>query len=379
MGAPGSRDDVTTTDTAAIVGGGTAASFGKLPERTVVDLAAEALGNALDDAGLTRDELDGLVSNVGTPLTHNYDRLTEALGLDVDLAAQYWSHGRWAGSALQYAAMAVRAGLADYVAVGLGLQFNTLRQFGGETGVGLAEVGSVSEHAERPWYGTTAPVGASALATRYYMERYGATGADLSHVAVTFRHNAGLDPRSHFTEPIDVTDHQASPYVVDPLRRLDCAPLSDGGAYVVVTSAANAETTASEPAYVTAMRGLPAGPENPLFGRGWASVPTASTSTTRAVPTTCTRAPASPATTWTRSTSTTGSRRTSGSRSNASASAHRARPSATSARRVSNSTHCSRSTPTADFTRTGTSRPGTTSSRCTTSSGGQPATASSTT
>jgi acetyl-CoA acetyltransferase len=257
---------MTPTDTAAVIGGGTTAAFGKFPDRTVTDLAAEALANALDDAGLARDELDGLVSNLGEPLTHNYDRLTEALGLDVDFVGQFWSHGRFAGSALQYAAMAVQAGLAEYVAVGVGLQFSALGQYGGETNVSLAEGGSVSEHAERPWYGMTAPAGANALATRYYMERYGATGADLAHVGVTFRYNAGLDPRSHFSDPIDVADHQASPYVVEPLRRLDCAPLSDGGAYVIVTSAANAET-ADDPAFVAAMRGLPAGPENPLFAR----------------------------------------------------------------------------------------------------------------
>lgn len=250
-----------------VIGAGTTERFGKQPDRSILGLAAEALKDAVDDTGIGRDELDGLVTNMGSPLSRHYDRLCEALNLDVRFAAQYWAHGRWVGSGLQHAAMAVREGLADYVAVGLGLKFNAVEQMGGNESVSLSEIGSISEHSERPWYGMTAPAGGNALATRYYMEKYGATSEDLAHVSKTFREHAALHPRSHFSELIGIDDHQASRYIVDPLRLLDCAPLTDGGAYVVVTAAELADSLPNDPAYLASMEGLHAGRENHLFAR----------------------------------------------------------------------------------------------------------------
>lgn len=250
-----------------IVGAGATEEFGVFPDRTKLDLAAEALGNAMDDAGIDRHDLDGLVTNMREPLANNYDRLAEALALEVEFTAQYWSHGRWVATCLQHAAMAVRAGLADYVATGLGLKFNAVSQVGGRERVSLSEIGSISEFSERPWYGFTAPVGGNALAARYYMEKYGASGEDLAHVAKTFRDHAALHPRSHFSDPMTIEDHQASRYIVDPLRLFDCAPLTDGGAFVIVTTAEKARALGSGHVEIAGMQGLPAGRNGYLFAR----------------------------------------------------------------------------------------------------------------
>ncbi len=258
---------MTVADNPAIVGAGTTDRYGKFPDRTRLDLAAEALAAALDDAGLAKGELDGMVMNMGYPIATNYDRLCEALGLELRFVDQKWSHGRWVGPTLCHAAMAVEAGLADFVAAGLGLKFTESGGLGGEHDTSLTEVGSLSEHFTRPWYGMTAPVGGNALATRYYMERYGAESADLAHVAVQFREHAALDDRSQYTDAIDVDDHQASPWIVEPLRLYDCAAVSDGGAYVIVTSAERADSCDSDPAYITAMEGLHAGREEYVFSR----------------------------------------------------------------------------------------------------------------
>lgn len=253
--------------TPVIAGVGRTETFGELSDRSILGLTAEALGNALENTGIDRTDLDGLVTNMGSPLSRHYDRICEALALDVQFAAQYWAHGRWVGTCLQQAAMAVREGLAEYVAVGLGLKFNAVSQMGGNESVGLSEIGSISEHSERPWYGMTAPAGGNALATRYYMEKYGATSEDLAHVSKTFREHAALDPRSHFSDPIEVVDHQESPYIVEPLRLFDCAPLSDGGTYLIVTTEENAESLPNPPAYFAAMEGLHGGRNNHLFAR----------------------------------------------------------------------------------------------------------------
>lgn len=253
--------------TPVIAGVGRTETFGEQPDRSILGLTAEALQNALQDTGIERDELDGLVTNLGSPLSRNYDRVCEALGLDVRFAAQYWAHGRWVGSCLQHAAMAVQAGLAEYVAVGSGLKFSEVPGVGVNESVSLSEIGSISEHSERPWYGMTAPVSGNALATRYYMEKYGATSEDLAHVSKTFREHAALDPRSHYTDPLSVVDHQDSAHIVDPLRLYDCAPLTDGGVYLVITTEENAQSLPNQPAHVAAMEGLHGGRNNHLFAR----------------------------------------------------------------------------------------------------------------
>lgn len=255
------------TNKPAIIGAGTTAEFGKLPDRTRLSLAAEALGNALDDAGLAKEELDGIVMNMGYPLAMHYDRLCEALDLDVRFVDQKWTHGRWIGTTLIQAAMAVEAGVADYVAAGLGLKFNAIPQVGGGVETSLSEIGSLSEHFERPWYGMTAPAAGNALSTRYYMERYGADSEDLAHVSKTLREHASMDPRSHYSEPFTIEEHQNSRWIVEPLHLLDCAAVSDGGAYVIVTSAENAASVANDSAYIAAMEGLHAGRNEYLFSR----------------------------------------------------------------------------------------------------------------
>lgn len=255
------------TDNPAIVGSGTTKTFGKLEDRSRLSLAAEALGNALDDAGLGKSELDGIVMNMGYPLATHYDRLCEALGLEVRFVDQKWTHGRWVGGTLRHAAMAVEAGLADYVAAGIGLKFNAIPQVGGGIETSLSEIGSLSEHYQRPWYGMTAPVAGNALSTRYYMEKNGATSRDLAHVAKTFREHASMDPRSHYTEPFSIEEHQNSRWIVEPLHLYDCAAVSDGGAYLIVTSAENAASMTNEPAHFAAMEGLHAGRDEYLFSR----------------------------------------------------------------------------------------------------------------
>src|SRR3954452_4221975 len=75
--------------------------------RSPLDLSAQALRLALDDAGLAESEVEGLFSNVGAPLAGDYDLLAEALGLSTRCAVQTWSHGRFVGTAVQAAVQAV--------------------------------------------------------------------------------------------------------------------------------------------------------------------------------------------------------------------------------------------------------------------------------
>jgi hypothetical protein len=143
---------------AAIVGIGTS-RFGRgLPE-SQLKLAAIAFNAALADAGLERSDVDGLSIHLGWPLGPDYDRVAEAFGLDIRYVNQSWLHGRFITNALQHAALAVSAGLADVVACVTAVSFTRERGFLGGPGdiEGNREEGGT--HGEAPPYGLTAPAG----------------------------------------------------------------------------------------------------------------------------------------------------------------------------------------------------------------------------
>ena len=102
-------------DKAAIAGAGNSA-YGRRLIRSPIDLAADAIANALDDAGLRRDDLDGLIVSFGSPIGADGDTLAQLLGLKLRSYNQTWAHGRFTASCIQWAAMMVNAGFADAVA-----------------------------------------------------------------------------------------------------------------------------------------------------------------------------------------------------------------------------------------------------------------------
>ena len=98
----------------------------------------------------------------------------------------------------------------------------------------LAEAGPVHPDLERP-YGPSVP-SMFATVARAHMDRYGTSGDHLAAVAIQNRKAAAGHPNAHYREPIDVDAYRASRMIADPLRLLDCAPVSDGGGAIVVTA-----------------------------------------------------------------------------------------------------------------------------------------------
>jgi acetyl-CoA acetyltransferase len=98
----------------------------------------------------------------------------------------------------------------------------------------LAEAGPVHPDLERP-YGPSVPAMFATVA-RAHMQRYGTTADHLAAVAMQNRNAAAQHPNAHYREAIDLAAYHESRMIADPLRLLDCAPVSDGGGAVVVTA-----------------------------------------------------------------------------------------------------------------------------------------------
>jgi acetyl-CoA acetyltransferase len=237
----------------AIAGIG-ASEFSKESGRTELGLAAEAVSAALRDAGLSPADVDGMVTFT---LDFNDEiEVARVLGVgDLRFFSRIPHGGGAACGAVAHAAMAVASGMADVVVCYRSLNGRSWRRYGAG---GLAQRQAVptADMVQYSWYlpfGLITPASWVAMFSRRYMHQYGVTGEDLGRVTVSARRYAATNPAAHFFErPLTLEEHQASRWVVEPLRVLDCCQESDGAVAVVVTSTERAADLRQAPAVIRA-------------------------------------------------------------------------------------------------------------------------------
>lgn len=188
--------------------------------------AAEAFRRSLDDCGLARDDVDGLVT--GWPVIQT-ERAGEVLGIN-----PRWSLQADAVNAIQAAVMAIATGMAEVIALVYGNdQRSAGTQYGGTKAMGTEQFLAYDYHA--PW-GLTSQGALYALTHRRYMHDTGATEADMGQVAVATRAWASLNPNAIQRKPITTDDYLASRWICEPLRMLDYCLVNDGGVALIITS-----------------------------------------------------------------------------------------------------------------------------------------------
>ncbi len=224
--------------------------FSKESGRSELQLTCEAVKSALDDAGLTPADVDGLV----TFTLDSSEELEVARNLGIPRLSVFtrvpYGGGAAAGTVAQ-AAFAIAAGAAEVVVC--------YRAFNERSGLRFGDMGR-SITTMPPWldwyapFGLLTPAAWVALHARRYMHEYGVTNEDFGTIAVVDRKHAATNPDAWFYErPITIEDHQASRWIVEPvLRLLDCCQESDGGVAIVVTSTDRARDLRQPPALITA-------------------------------------------------------------------------------------------------------------------------------
>jgi acetyl-CoA acetyltransferase len=205
---------------AAIVGIG-ATDFSKDSGRSELRLAAEAVLDALDDAGLTPADVDGLT-------TFTMDSNTEvavarAAGIgELKFFSKIHYGGGAACATVQQAAMAVATGVA-------------------------------ADNSFSYPHGLSTPAAQVAMIAQRYMHMSGATSRDFGVISVADRKHAAKNPKAYFYEkPITIEDHQNSRWIAEPLRLLDCCQETDGAVAIVVTSIERAKNLKHRPAIIEA-------------------------------------------------------------------------------------------------------------------------------
>jgi acetyl-CoA acetyltransferase len=259
---------VTALPPVAIVGVGTI-GCGTFEHDSLASLANRALADALTDCGLERHEIDGLFVHIGSPRGLDYDELALLLGLEIELAAQTWSHGRFGATVIGTACMALQCGLID-VALCVGAFKNSPFSRIGTTGSigfheGMRE--GAGPHAETPYVGMAAPAAGAAMSTRRYLDTYGIDREQLGAVAVAQREAARHNPHAVMRKPLSRADYEQSRYVIEPLRLFDCSVPTDTAVALLLARADRARSLAQPPVWVLAFQGVHAGPNEFIFGQ----------------------------------------------------------------------------------------------------------------
>jgi acetyl-CoA acetyltransferase len=209
------------------------------PGLSELDLIAQASVRALADAGLTKDDVDGLfVSSLQypTPTLH----AAEYLGI----RPAYSDSSNIGGAAfvlhLLHALAAIESGVIETALIAYG---STMRSSGG-----YATTNRLSPYEEpyRPRW----PVSMYALVATRHMHQYGTTREQLAQVAVAARRWAQLNPSAFMRDELTVDDVLSSRMISSPLTVRDCCLVTDGGGAVVVTSAERARSLAKDPVFV---------------------------------------------------------------------------------------------------------------------------------
>jgi len=208
---------------------------------SAMEIMANSVHDALEDAGIKLNEVDGVFAATAFHSMAAMS-LSEYLGLKPKFADGSQIGGSSFLSHILTAALALDAGLINVAVVAYGSNQKSIG--------GFKTISEAMPYEAQ--YEPRMPVTAYALAAKRYMHEFGASRHDLANVAVSARDWALLNPRAYTYDkgPLTVEDVLSARPIVDPLGKLDCCLVTDGGAAVVMTRSDRAKDTKNTPIYL---------------------------------------------------------------------------------------------------------------------------------
>jgi acetyl-CoA C-acetyltransferase len=203
----------------------------KADDKSLAQLHAEVARGALQDAGLTKNDVDGYFCAGDAPGLGGL-AMADYMGLRLRHMDTTETGGSSYVIHVAHAAQAIAAGKCNVALITLA---GRPRAEGMATGTAPRNYGATTPDVpfELP-YGPNV-VNQYAMCAMRHMHEYGTTSAQLAWIKVAASHHAQHNPHAMLREVVTVDDVLASPMIADPLRRLDCCVISDGGGAVVVT------------------------------------------------------------------------------------------------------------------------------------------------
>ena len=212
---------------------------------TPLQAIAHTAKAALDEAGLSFDDVDGVLTAGSWAVPGPGQMPTATLSEYLGLRPRFSSGLNVGGSSFEihigHAVTAIQAGLCDVAIILFGStqRFERSRSLGGRPAF-------LNMQYDTP-YGLPAPLGSYAMAAMRHMHEYGTTSEQLAEIAVSTRKWAQLNPAAMMRDPLTVDDVMASPVIADPLHLRDCCLVTDGAGAIVLTTAERARDLPSQP------------------------------------------------------------------------------------------------------------------------------------
>ena len=218
--------------------------FSKSSGKTVLQLATEACKKAIEDSGISMQDVDGVLSFSALNDSVSSEAVATALGLPKQNYIVNFNTGGQAPSLLvMMAASAIESGMAENVLI-----FRALNGRSGKRIGGMQVFGDASQF--RDPVGYTGQPSYFAMWARRYMIETGATWEDIAAVPIAQRKYAEWNERAIIREPLTLESYLESPYIVEPFRRPDCTTEVDGACAILVTSADNARQMNPDPVII---------------------------------------------------------------------------------------------------------------------------------
>ena len=204
----------------------------KADDKSLAQLHAELAKGALEDAGLTRADVDGYFCAGDAPGLGPLS-MTDYLGLKLRHMDSTDSGGSSYIIHVGHAAEAIAAGKCSVALITLA---GRPRSEGQATGTAQRSAGGNAPDVqfENPYGPATANM--YAMCAMRHMYQYGTTSEQLAWIKVAASHHAQHNPHAMLRNVVTVEDVVNSPMIADPLHRLDCCVISDGGGAIIVAS-----------------------------------------------------------------------------------------------------------------------------------------------
>jgi acetyl-CoA acetyltransferase len=237
-------------DTCAIVGVGNS-RLGKVPGVSSLDLLLEAMRNAIDDAGVKKSDIDGIVCRGPDEVYSHHQHVGERLGVDARFSTTPTNGGASQIMSIALAVMAIRHGLASTVLCGFGRDAWS-RTHADEAARVRNETRPPSQLPKEfgPEYGFFSAAAAHGLGATRHMHLYGTTKEHFGHIALAFREHALRNPAAMMKKPLTMDEYMAQRSIVRPFGVYDCSLRSDAAGALIVTSRERAKDLRQPPVLI---------------------------------------------------------------------------------------------------------------------------------
>lgn len=232
--------------------------------RSTWDMGVEAVKKAMEDAGLTPNDIDGMMSyqagdSVSSP------PLAHSLGIKLNFYMDVFGGGSSTEALVGLAMGAIEAGMCHTVAIFRSMNGYTEVRMGGSGA--FASMPVRGEQTLSRAYGYVSAAQMFNFTFARHMMEYGTTNEQLAAVKVAYSHHASQNPKAYYKKRVTVEDVINSRWVVKPgCHLLDCCVETDNATAIIVTSADRARNLKQKPVHIMGVAGRVTKGKDDMFG-----------------------------------------------------------------------------------------------------------------